>query len=125
MGLETNDIIEVLNRYSKVPVPEKIIQFIRDCTVSYGKVKLVLKHNKYYIESSHPSVIQLLLRDPLIRGARVMDEAPKDQGIAAVKSATSLLTDKANAAPTAASASTAAKRDGDLFNAVMGADRGG
>ena len=24
------------------------------CTVSYGKVKLVLKHNKYYVESQHP-----------------------------------------------------------------------
>ena len=24
------------------------------CTVSYGKIKLVLKHNKYYVESNHP-----------------------------------------------------------------------
>jgi len=124
VGLETNDIIEVLNRYSKVPVPEKIIKFIRDCTVSYGKVKLVLKHNKYFIESSHPSVIQLLLRDPLVRGARVIDEAPKDQGIAAVKSATSLLTEKANTAPTGASAPIAARKDGDLFTAMMGTNRG-
>ena len=24
------------------------------CTLSYGKVKLVLKHNRYFVESSHP-----------------------------------------------------------------------
>ena len=24
------------------------------CTLSYGKVKLVLKHNRYFVESSYP-----------------------------------------------------------------------
>ena len=74
MGLETDAIIEVLNRLSKVPVPDSIVKFIRECTLSYGKVKLVLKHNKYYIESSHPEVLQILLKDPVIRDARVLPE---------------------------------------------------
>ena len=39
VGLQTNDIIEVLNRLSKVPVPDEIADFIRECTVSYGKVR--------------------------------------------------------------------------------------
>lgn len=30
-------------RFSKVQVPEAVLTFIRDCTQSYGKVKLVLK----------------------------------------------------------------------------------
>lgn len=54
----------------QVPVPESIINFIRDRTVSYGKVKLVLKHNKYYIESSHPETLQMLLKDHVISSAR-------------------------------------------------------
>lgn len=78
VGLETEAIIEVLSRLSKVPVPESIVKFIRDCTESYGKVKLVLKHNKYFIESSHPEVLQRLLKDDVIRDSRVL--VPQDGG---------------------------------------------
>lgn len=48
VGLQTNDIIEVLNRLSKVPVPDEICNFIRECTVSYGKVSA--------LSSGHPSL---------------------------------------------------------------------
>jgi DNA excision repair protein ERCC-3 len=71
VGLQTDDIIEVLNRLSKVPVPDTIVSFIRACTLSDGKVKLVLKHNKYFVESSHPETLQLLLKDTVIREARI------------------------------------------------------
>jgi DNA excision repair protein ERCC-3 len=71
VGLQTDDIIEVLNRLSKVPVPDSIVTFIRACTLSYGKIKLVLKHNKYFVESSHPETLQLLLKDTIIREARI------------------------------------------------------
>lgn len=69
--METEDIIEVLNRLSKVPVPDSITQFIRQCTLSYGKVKLVLKHNRYYVESAHPETLQMLLKDSNISAGRV------------------------------------------------------
>lgn len=38
--------------------------------MSYGKVKLVLKHNKYFVESSHPDTLQMLLKDEVINSAR-------------------------------------------------------
>ena len=79
VGLETEAIIGVLNRLSKVPVPESIVKFIRECTLSYGKVKLVLKHNKYYIESSYPEVLQTLLKDPTIRDARVLSGVTENE----------------------------------------------
>ena len=60
---------------SKVPVPESITNFIRERTLSYGKVKLVLKHNRYYVESSHPETLQTLLKDDVIRSARVHTQA--------------------------------------------------
>ncbi|CAN3373344.1 hypothetical protein DIURU_001281 [Diutina rugosa] len=71
VGLETEDIISVLNRLSKVPVAESIVQFIRQATVSYGKVKLVLKNNRYYVESTQADILQMLLKDPVIGPLRV------------------------------------------------------
>ncbi|EHH22492.1 hypothetical protein EGK_05771 [Macaca mulatta] len=73
VGLQTSDITEYLRKLSKTGVPDGIMQFIKAslCTVSYGKVKLVLKHNRYFVESSHPDVIQHLLQDPVIRECRL------------------------------------------------------
>uniref|UniRef100_A0A8C6RKZ9 General transcription and DNA repair factor IIH helicase/translocase subunit XPB n=1 Tax=Nannospalax galili TaxID=1026970 RepID=A0A8C6RKZ9_NANGA len=71
VGLQTSDITEYLRKLSKTGVPDGIIQFIKLCTISYGKVKLVLKHNRYFVESSHPDVIQHLLQDPVIRECRL------------------------------------------------------
>lgn len=71
VGLETDDIILVLNRLSKVPVADSIVKFIRAATISYGKVKLVLKHNRYYVESTQADILQMLLRDPVIGPLRI------------------------------------------------------
>ncbi|XP_036401087.1 general transcription and DNA repair factor IIH helicase subunit XPB [Megalops cyprinoides] len=71
VGLQTSDIIEYLQKLSKTSVPDGIIQFIKLCTVSYGKVKLVLKHNRYFVESTFPEVIQHLLQDSVIRDCRL------------------------------------------------------
>ncbi|WFD23396.1 DNA helicase [Malassezia equina] len=71
VGLEPDDIIEVLNRLSKVPVPKSVLDFIRVYTMSFGKIKLVLKQNRYFVESSHPEILQMLLRDSVIGEARV------------------------------------------------------
>lgn len=38
VGLQTEDIIEYLKRLSKTSVPDGIIEFIKLCTLSYGKV---------------------------------------------------------------------------------------
>ncbi|KMQ94269.1 dna excision repair protein haywire [Lasius niger] len=71
VGLQTQDIIEYLKRLSKTSIPDGIIEFIKLCTLSYGKVKLVLKHNKYFIESPFPEVLQKLLKDPVIQECRL------------------------------------------------------
>ncbi|EDV26690.1 uncharacterized protein TRIADDRAFT_22911, partial [Trichoplax adhaerens] len=73
VGLQTEDIIEYLRRLSKASIPDGVIEFIKLCTVSYGKVKMVLKHNRYYVESSHPEIIQMLLKDPVVQAARVKE----------------------------------------------------
>lgn len=75
VGLETADIISVLNRLSKVPVPKMTADLIGACTASYGKVKLVLKHNRYFVESAYPNILQMMLRDPEIAKLRITDIA--------------------------------------------------
>lgn len=70
VGLQTSDIIEYLRRLSKTTIPDGIIQFIKICTLSYGKVKLVLKHNRYFVESNFPEVLQHLLQDSAIEHCR-------------------------------------------------------
>ncbi|KAH3898950.1 probable DNA repair helicase RAD25 [Saccharomycodes ludwigii] len=71
VGLETDDIISVLDRLSKIPVASSIINFIKSATISYGKVKLVIKHNKYFVESTQADILQMLLRDPIIGKLRI------------------------------------------------------
>uniref|UniRef100_A0A8C9ZX71 DNA 3'-5' helicase n=1 Tax=Sander lucioperca TaxID=283035 RepID=A0A8C9ZX71_SANLU len=71
VGLQTSDIVEYLQKLSKTSLPDGIVQFIQLCTVSYGKVKLVLKHNRYFVESTFPDVIQRLLQDNVIRECRL------------------------------------------------------
>lgn len=48
--------------------------------MSYGKVKLVLKHNRYFIESRHSDVIQKLLKDPVIQKC-ILDDKPVEEAI--------------------------------------------
>ncbi|VEU20179.1 DEKNAAC101018 [Brettanomyces naardenensis] len=77
VGLETDDIISVLNRLSKVPVAPSVVEFIQQATHSYGKVKLVLKHNRYFVESSQADILRMLLHDEIIGNLRVKPELPE------------------------------------------------
>lgn len=94
-GTTAYHAIKVLNRLSKVPVPDSITSFIRERTLSYGKVKLVLKHNKYFVESSHPETLQLLLKDRVIREARLFS-IQQDNSIKATTFTTSKAPIKGN-----------------------------
>lgn len=71
VGLSPDDIINTLDRFLKTPLPEEIRSFISNCTQSYGKVKLVLKNTKYFVESPDPEMLQILLKHPVIGALRV------------------------------------------------------
>lgn len=70
VGLQTKDILDTLDRFLKTELPPPIQKWIEDCAQSYGKVKLVLKRNKYVVESSDLNVLQTLLKDDEIAQAR-------------------------------------------------------
>lgn len=67
VGLETENIITALNNLSKTKLPKEVTEFIHASTANYGKVKLVLNKNRYFIESPFPEV-----RTPFIYENRIM-----------------------------------------------------
>lgn len=61
--LHKEDIIQVLSRLCKnLYIPKKVVNFIDECTSQYGQAKLVLKDNKYFIESYKKDIIEELLK---------------------------------------------------------------
>ncbi|QLG74083.1 hypothetical protein HG535_0F05950 [Zygotorulaspora mrakii] len=114
VGLETNDIISVLDRLSKVPVAPSIINFIKSATVSYGKVKLVIKHNRYFVETTQTDILQMLLKDPVIGTLRIdteQQQQSQEQQKQTEKQKTSVSQDKINPNDVEA-----------MFSAVVGGD---
>lgn len=86
IGLTPLDIIKELETLCKTPLPDQVIEFIVESTRTFGKVRLVLKHTRYFVESSDPEVIQTLLRDEVVGPCRAGSEemlvaAPKMDGI--------------------------------------------
>ncbi|CAF3182278.1 unnamed protein product [Rotaria sp. Silwood2] len=72
VGSQTNDIIETLQKLSSTAISNMIIEFINLCTLNYGKVKLVLKHNQYFVESACHNILKNLLHDSQIQECRLI-----------------------------------------------------
>jgi DNA excision repair protein ERCC-3 len=71
VGLNPEDIMNTLDLFLKHKIPPNIIEYITHCGKSYGKVKIVLRNNKYFVETADPVVLQMLLKDPEIGPCRV------------------------------------------------------
>ncbi|MCJ1409480.1 DNA repair helicase RAD25 [Ptychographa xylographoides] len=66
VGLTPEDIIKTLNMLLKTPLPIETQNFILQSTQAFGRVKLVLKHNHYFLETSDTKVLQQLMKDEVI-----------------------------------------------------------
>jgi len=73
IGLNTELILRTLNKFSKTPLPEIVKTFVKECTQTYGKAKLVLRKGKYYVESHEEDILNALLNNSIIRNARILD----------------------------------------------------
>ncbi|KAL9060920.1 MAG: hypothetical protein Q9162_000364 [Coniocarpon cinnabarinum] len=71
VGLNAHEIIRNLDKFSKNTIPRFFKDWVTDITRSFGKIKLVLKHNQYFVESSDADALQKLLRDPIIGPLRL------------------------------------------------------
>ncbi|KAG5581316.1 hypothetical protein H5410_051943 [Solanum commersonii] len=79
VGLQTHTIISVLNKLSKTNLLKEVVDFIQSSTSNYGKVKLVLKKNRYFIESPYPLVLKTLLNDDVISRARIASTIEEEE----------------------------------------------
>jgi DNA excision repair protein ERCC-3 len=70
VGLSGQDIVRTLEKLSKTPLPAAVSDFITKHTKSYGKVRLVLRDNRFFVESEDPAIIQILLTDSVIGACR-------------------------------------------------------
>ncbi len=75
VGLQTSDIIEYLQRLSKTKIHPKVLEFIKDSTLTYGKVKLILKQNRYFVEIKQDDVLKVLLNDSVIKSIVINQDA--------------------------------------------------
>lgn len=86
VGMTGNDIIRSLELLSKTPVPPAVIEFINRHTKTYGKVRLVLRNNRFWVESDDETIIRMLLADPIIgpckqEGAQIESGTRQQQAV--------------------------------------------
>jgi len=67
VGLTTDHILETLSRFSKNHIPKSVRGFITDCTLSYGKIRLLRAHTKFYIEAISKEILELVMKDSMLR----------------------------------------------------------
>ncbi|OIR58268.1 MAG: transcription factor TFIIH complex ERCC-3 subunit [Amphiamblys sp. WSBS2006] len=70
LGLGAEKIIAGLAHLSKTPVPDKIKTAIQAAADTYGRVKIVLTHNRHFIESDYPETLRLLRDDDVLRASQ-------------------------------------------------------
>lgn len=80
VGLDSESIIRALGKLCKTALPREVPKFIRDCTKTYGKTKLVLKKGKYLVQTLDEAVLRIFLADQKISSARVPESADKQNG---------------------------------------------
>ncbi|TPP60583.1 TFIIH basal transcription factor complex helicase XPB subunit [Fasciola gigantica] len=79
VGLRTGEIIGCLRRLCKTDLPPGIVAYIRSCTLSYGKAKLVLKGGRFFVESPHRRFLQQLASDPTVRQCLIRTRSAEDK----------------------------------------------
>ncbi|KAL8672731.1 MAG: hypothetical protein Q9168_002821 [Polycauliona sp. 1 TL-2023] len=87
-GMTAKDIFYGLNLLSKTPIPPDVKHYINTSTRAYGKVRLVLKETRYFLEATEYDLLQQLLQDEVIGastigsgGAIVTEKADKPGAI--------------------------------------------
>jgi len=71
VNIHTEHILSTLARFSKNELPSEVVSFVRRSTETYGKAKLLLRDNEYFIEAESKEVARKLLRNEVIKSARV------------------------------------------------------
>lgn len=89
-GLQPADILRTLDVFLKTELPPRIKDWIETCAQSYGKVKLVIRRNRYLLESTDVNVLYTLLQNEDISCARLKQEGADGDGITSTKAPAAL-----------------------------------
>ncbi|EAN32430.1 DNA repair helicase rad25 family protein [Theileria parva strain Muguga] len=71
VGLSFEELLNNLNKFSKNELPKKLKESILNTSSAFGKIKLVLRDSRYWIESFERSELDLLLTNQEIRNSRI------------------------------------------------------
>lgn len=63
IGLDSDTIIARLSMLCKTKLPSTIERFIKSCTLAYGKVKMVVVDDKFYLETPSREIYNTLTVD--------------------------------------------------------------
>ncbi|KAJ3311263.1 hypothetical protein HDV04_004172 [Boothiomyces sp. JEL0838] len=63
VGLNADTIIEGLEKLCKTEIPDSVLEFIKSSTSCYGKVRLILVENRYFVECVDDVLLDKLLGD--------------------------------------------------------------
>jgi DNA excision repair protein ERCC-3 len=74
VAIEPEAIISTLDKLCKTNLPKELVDYVHSKTSTFGKAKLVLKNNQFYVESSYPDVLKRLLQIEDIAYARSLAE---------------------------------------------------
>ncbi|KAI5169792.1 DNA excision repair protein ERCC-3 [Pancytospora epiphaga] len=66
VGLTTDTILTALQRFAKNTIPRGVKAFITDCTLSYGKIKLIRSHTRIFIEAASSELFDMILGDKIL-----------------------------------------------------------
>ncbi|KAI4292252.1 DNA excision repair protein ERCC-3 [Pancytospora philotis] len=64
VGLTTDLILVTLQRFAKNILPKCVRAFITDCTLSYGKIKLIRAYTRFFVETVSADLYAMIAKDP-------------------------------------------------------------
>jgi DNA excision repair protein ERCC-3 len=79
LGLDTGDLIDTLEKFSKVELTENFKEFIENKTQRCGKVRLLLKKNRYFLESMQRDNLVEMLKKKAISQYRIDNLLPEER----------------------------------------------
>lgn len=71
VGLTTEDILTALYHFSKNEIPEEVKGFVENCTLSYGKVKLIVQSGLYFLEVCNKEAGDIIISDNVLNSCLV------------------------------------------------------
>lgn len=79
IGMTIEDIIVNLSKFSKNEIPPNLENLLRVHGNAFGRVKLVLRDNRYYLEAGSKEDLEFMLTIPTIAEARIRNSTAMRQ----------------------------------------------